>query len=304
VRCVRGMSIRWVLESLVPRAPSSSRVRRTPLRFEGRVEPGTMGHSALGPTSILVETRRGLRISPTSRARSKPLRRPHALRLEAMRSWLALDERADHRARRSKRFDTFAAREGAASRRTARELPPWNYSRDVQSLRCWSASAADQRSLEHGQPETLLGVELGLHDLADQRLTAAASRRRTTCLRHGPERVLTRTHATPDLPVGNSPTMTHYHSVLCPLALSPFEQKPSHMITIFNRQSTLHGQELEITRLFAFTRSGEFSFLEVFRQIGHRAKHRKGTLRGIRAHPAHTLENRSRLRATGDGSRL
>jgi hypothetical protein len=46
--------------------PSSCRVRRTPLRYEGRVEPGPMGHCALGPTSTWVETRRGLRVSPTS----------------------------------------------------------------------------------------------------------------------------------------------------------------------------------------------------------------------------------------------
>jgi hypothetical protein len=55
---------------LVPRAPSSCRVRRTPLRFEGRVEPGPMGHSALGTPSTWVETRRGSfgwqRVSPTS----------------------------------------------------------------------------------------------------------------------------------------------------------------------------------------------------------------------------------------------
>jgi hypothetical protein len=53
----------------VPRAPSSCRVRRTPLRYEGRVEPGPMGHSALGNTSTRVETRRGSfgwqRVSPT-----------------------------------------------------------------------------------------------------------------------------------------------------------------------------------------------------------------------------------------------
>src|SRR6185295_6909215 len=50
---------------LVPRAPSSCRVRRPPLRLEGRVEPGTMGHWALGPSSTWGETRRGLRVSPT-----------------------------------------------------------------------------------------------------------------------------------------------------------------------------------------------------------------------------------------------
>jgi hypothetical protein len=51
--------------------PSSCRVRRTPLRFEGRVEPGPMRHSALGPPFTLEETRRGLRVSPTShRARA------------------------------------------------------------------------------------------------------------------------------------------------------------------------------------------------------------------------------------------
>jgi hypothetical protein len=44
---------------LVPRAPSSSRVRRTPLRDEGRVEPVPMGHCAIGPTSTWVEPRRG-----------------------------------------------------------------------------------------------------------------------------------------------------------------------------------------------------------------------------------------------------
>src|SRR6187551_68668 len=51
---------------LVPRAPSSSRVRRPPLRYEGRVEPGPMGHSALGTASTFGETRRGLRVSPPS----------------------------------------------------------------------------------------------------------------------------------------------------------------------------------------------------------------------------------------------
>jgi hypothetical protein len=35
----------------VSRAPSSSRLRRTPLRSEGRVEPGPMGSSAIGPSS-------------------------------------------------------------------------------------------------------------------------------------------------------------------------------------------------------------------------------------------------------------
>jgi hypothetical protein len=57
---------RSTIDGLVPRAPSSCRVRCTPLRFEGRVEPGPMGHSALGPTSTWVETRRGLRVPPTS----------------------------------------------------------------------------------------------------------------------------------------------------------------------------------------------------------------------------------------------
>jgi ribosomal protein S18 acetylase RimI-like enzyme len=33
---------------------------------EGHVEPGPMGHSALSPSSTLGETRRGLRVSPTS----------------------------------------------------------------------------------------------------------------------------------------------------------------------------------------------------------------------------------------------
>jgi serine/threonine protein kinase len=42
----------------VPRAPSSCRVRRPPLRFEGRVEPGPMGHSALGP-SLYIEEKPG-----------------------------------------------------------------------------------------------------------------------------------------------------------------------------------------------------------------------------------------------------
>jgi general nucleoside transport system ATP-binding protein len=37
-----------------------------PLRFEGRVEPGPMGHSALGTSFTSGETRRGLRVSPTS----------------------------------------------------------------------------------------------------------------------------------------------------------------------------------------------------------------------------------------------
>ena len=50
---------------LVPRAPASCRVRRTPLRCEGRVEPGPKGHSALGTSSTLGETRHGLRVSPT-----------------------------------------------------------------------------------------------------------------------------------------------------------------------------------------------------------------------------------------------
>jgi hypothetical protein len=50
---------------LVPRAQVRAGVRRTPLRYEGRVEPGPMGHCALGPTSTWVETRRGLRVSPT-----------------------------------------------------------------------------------------------------------------------------------------------------------------------------------------------------------------------------------------------
>src|SRR3954468_3511036 len=44
---------------------SSCRVRRTPLRFEGRVEAGPTGHSALGTSSTWVETRRGLRVSPS-----------------------------------------------------------------------------------------------------------------------------------------------------------------------------------------------------------------------------------------------
>ena len=69
-------------KELVPRAPSSCRVRRTPLRCEGRVEPGPMGHSALGASSTFGETRRGLRVSPTSllrapsssRVRRTPLR--------------------------------------------------------------------------------------------------------------------------------------------------------------------------------------------------------------------------------------
>jgi hypothetical protein len=49
-----GASPRSLLEALgdkaalVPRAPSSCRVRRAPLRYEGRVEPGPMLHSALG----------------------------------------------------------------------------------------------------------------------------------------------------------------------------------------------------------------------------------------------------------------
>jgi len=37
-----------------------------PLRLEGRVEPGPMGHSALAPSSTWGETRRGLRVSPAS----------------------------------------------------------------------------------------------------------------------------------------------------------------------------------------------------------------------------------------------
>jgi hypothetical protein len=37
-----------------------------PLRYEERVEPGPMGHSPLGPSSIVGETRRGPRVSPTS----------------------------------------------------------------------------------------------------------------------------------------------------------------------------------------------------------------------------------------------
>jgi hypothetical protein len=52
-------------DRLVPRAPSSCRVRRAPLRCDGRVEPGPMRHSALGTSSTSGETRRGLRVSPT-----------------------------------------------------------------------------------------------------------------------------------------------------------------------------------------------------------------------------------------------
>jgi hypothetical protein len=58
--------------TLVPRAPSSCRVRRTPLRYGGRVEPGTMGHSARDTPATWVETRRGSfgwqRVPPTSLA--------------------------------------------------------------------------------------------------------------------------------------------------------------------------------------------------------------------------------------------
>jgi hypothetical protein len=69
---------RW---RLVPRAPSSCRVRRPPLRYDGRVDLihaappariGPMGHSALGTPVTWVETRRGSfgwqRVSPTSHA--------------------------------------------------------------------------------------------------------------------------------------------------------------------------------------------------------------------------------------------
>src|SRR3954471_20063607 len=41
---------------------SSCRVRHTPLRYEGRAEPGPMGRSALGTSSTWVETRRRLRV--------------------------------------------------------------------------------------------------------------------------------------------------------------------------------------------------------------------------------------------------
>src|SRR6185295_11653195 len=43
-----------------------------PAALEGRVEPGPMGHSALGSSSTLGETRRGLRVSPTSDAMPIP----------------------------------------------------------------------------------------------------------------------------------------------------------------------------------------------------------------------------------------
>jgi hypothetical protein len=61
--------------AVVPRAPSSRRVRRTPLRFEGRVEPGPMGHSALGTSSTFGEDRApGMRnrlAQPAARLRSR-----------------------------------------------------------------------------------------------------------------------------------------------------------------------------------------------------------------------------------------
>jgi hypothetical protein len=45
---------------------------------EGHVESGPMGHSALGPPSTLGETRRGLRVSPTSLDRARALAPPPA----------------------------------------------------------------------------------------------------------------------------------------------------------------------------------------------------------------------------------
>src|SRR5688572_2574582 len=39
---------------------------RPPLRHEGRVDPGPMGHYALGTSFTSGETRRGLRVSPTT----------------------------------------------------------------------------------------------------------------------------------------------------------------------------------------------------------------------------------------------
>ena len=59
---------------------------------EGRVEPVPMGHSALGTSSTLGETRRGLRVSPTSRRLSAP--RPGPVDPSELMRWLgsALDD--------------------------------------------------------------------------------------------------------------------------------------------------------------------------------------------------------------------